>query len=91
MNPESLKIAGQMVEAIRNLHNTGGKEEIEFELAKLIDLANSAEKTIERSKKIEDALKNMMGAFDTPLARRRMSGEFCEEARESAREALGIS
>lgn len=35
-----------------------------------------------------EALQNMMGAFDTPLRRLRMPGEFQDEAIASARAAL---
>lgn len=36
-----------------------------------------------------DALQNMLGAFNTPLRRRRMPGDFYDAAIDSARTALG--
>ena len=35
-----------------------------------------------------EALQNMMGAFDTPIARRKISGAFAKEARDTAKTLL---
>lgn len=39
-----------------------------------------------RLQECEDALANMMGIFDTPIARMRMGSEYAQEARQSARD-----
>jgi chromosome segregation ATPase len=38
---------------------------------------------------MKEALQTMLGIFDNPIARRRISGEMAEEARAMARKALG--
>ena len=35
-----------------------------------------------------EALRNMLAAFDNPIARRKLGSEFCQQAIESARDAL---
>ena len=35
-----------------------------------------------------EALQNLMGAFDTPIARKKITGEVPEQARKEAREIL---
>jgi hypothetical protein len=37
---------------------------------------------------LKDAVRQMLGAFDSPIARMRMKGEFANESREFAREIL---
>lgn len=41
--------------------------------------------------KKDQALRNMLGAFDTPIARRKINGEFPGLAIESAHEALDLN
>lgn len=41
----------------------------------------------EKAKMLE-CIHNLMGVFDTPIARRKVSGEIAEEAREMGREIL---
>jgi hypothetical protein len=38
--------------------------------------------------KLRDALQAMRGVFDTPIARRKHGGEYANEARKLAREAM---
>lgn len=40
------------------------------------------------AEEMRDALLNLLGAFDTPMRRLKLSGEFYDEAIESAHEAL---
>jgi hypothetical protein len=40
----------------------------------------------EKVRLLTDGLKQMLGAFDTPVARMRMKGEFYEESRAFARD-----
>ena len=42
----------------------------------------------EDNKRLRDALEAMKGIFDTPIARRRISGPDASEARKMARDAL---
>ena len=52
------------------------------------DVTLSAAMELPEVRALVEALENMTGAFDTPIARRKMSGEMSDEARTSARAAL---
>jgi hypothetical protein len=47
-----------------------------------------AEPAQENGGRLREALQAMIGAFDTPIARRRIGGEFASEARKMARKVL---
>ena len=49
-------------------------------------------KEIKQSKEeLLDCIKNLMGAFDTPIARRKIDSEFSNEVRKLAREILDLN
>lgn len=50
---------------------------------------NNIDDKIPQSKKeLLDCIQNLMGCFDTPLARKRISNDFCDEARKIGRDIL---
>lgn len=61
-------------------------------IKRLEDLVKKYEEITRNHESTQDilveALQNMVGVFDTPLARRQITHEFAEEARASARKAL---
>lgn len=49
---------------------------------------DSSEVIIQSKEELLECIQNLMGAFDTPIARRLIKGNFSEEARKIGRQIL---
>lgn len=78
-NAALIALAPDLVTALRAL-----RAEVERQSATISDLTRERDAA-------REALSSMCGAFDTPIARRRISNDFADEARRRARAALSTT
>ena len=57
--------------------------EVEFEI-----IGNISDAISPSNKELKDCVQNLMGVFDTPIARRKLQSEFIDEVRKNGREIL---
>ncbi len=61
---------------------------LEFEIVHMFLREQESIDTTSSKEELLDCIKNLMGVFDSPIGRRKMSDEFSEEARKIGRDIL---